>query len=245
MKKINLNQIFENNKETTSGSVIARSHNHQESVCDFIREHDAIVGCSMYLTNKKIIETILETRTPISIIVDKCSMRKIFDEYDFLKDKLTSDYEEFEIIKHKVVYQTGIFSHEEHSVVVSPDCAVRYFGLIKSNQYLHHEFIVGCDIDGDKVTPVKVLTGSYNFSENSNLCRENILIINDDEIAKHFFEEWETAFVLSEKDCEDNEFSPDLLSHSDYIKIKKQIEEEEEHLNYLIKYNEGKDTVDQ
>lgn len=245
MTKMNLNEVFNNNKETSSGAVYVGSNDHENTVCNFIKSHDAVVGCSMYLTNDKIIKVIEDTQIPVSIIVDKCSMRKLFDKYEWKKKKYEKCFGRFNILQHKVTYRIGFFSPETESFVVKNDSAVRYLGVAESSQYLHHKFLVGCSIVGGEITPMEVLNGSYNFSKNSKLSRENILKISDEKIARHFFEEWETALVLSEKKCDGNEFSPDLLTHSTYLEIKKLMTEEDEHLNAMSDFNDRKYDADQ
>lgn len=230
----NLNDIFINDNETESNAIFVSSNNHETTVCKFIESHEVIVGCSMYLTNKKIMETLAISEKPISIIIDKCAMRAIYDKKPGVKKFCEGFYSSFNVFDHTVKYETDIFN-KGTLLKIKNNKAVRYIGAANSKKYLHHKFLVGCSINGSEVTPLSVLTGSYNFTENSKLSRENILKICDQKIAKHFFEEWETALVLSEKTCKNDEFKPDLISHLLYKQTITKIQEEEQHLESMIK----------
>jgi uncharacterized protein YeeX (DUF496 family) len=67
------------------------------------------------------------------------------------------------------------------------------YDLIKSfkQQYDQHKYIIN-------TIPYAVWTGSFNFSKNSELSFENVIIIHDKDIAQKYFEEWANICALSE-----------------------------------------------
>lgn len=89
---------------------------------------------------------------------------------------------------------------------------------------MHHKFMISCNYDPVRVDefvsgnapsdlyckdeqesfdyyclkPMKVWTGSYNFSKMANRSLENAIIINDENIADSYLREWSQIYPLSE-----------------------------------------------
>ena len=73
---------------------------------------------------------------------------------------------------------------------------------------MRNKFLVFCEIKEAKVSdewepetiiPKAVWTGSFNLSHNSTKSLENALFINNEEIVKAYYDEWQYIFALSER----------------------------------------------
>lgn len=67
-------------------------------------------------------------------------------------------------------------------------------GRLKS--LLHHKFIIGCSEDS---TPLWVMNGSFNMTESAMTNIENMMLFEDPEVAKAFYEEFCRVFKISKK----------------------------------------------
>ncbi|MGW9182501.1 hypothetical protein [Agromyces sp. NPDC055661] len=69
---------------------------------------------------------------------------------------------------------------------------------------MHHKFLVRLQVNeaahdvADRLQPVAVWTGSFNFSKNAGYSFENAVEIHDTTIARSYFEEFSRVMTLSE-----------------------------------------------
>ncbi len=63
--------------------------------------------------------------------------------------------------------------------------------IVKSGHFAHNKFIVVTDKSSGKEVPVKVLTGSTNWTRNGVFTQvNNAIILHDKDVAKYYLEEW-------------------------------------------------------
>ena len=127
-----------------------------------------IVGCCAWLSNKRILKTMAENCKGVTLIVTK----------DKLCNRSTN-----QLAYSKL---TGCFAGG----------TIRTAGAGKGRfrSLLHHKFLVGLDEDRK---PIWVSNGSFNLTENAVTNIENIMIMDDPEIATDFFEEFKRLHIIS------------------------------------------------
>jgi hypothetical protein len=175
-----------------------------------IGQSDFVVGCVAWLTNARIIAALAKVPYGVSIIVQK---------EDFLRPDLNSERTSF-ARKLRSLYQSlgcGFHRYEIPGIVgnlsVGGDCkleAIRCVGNHNSTRSpafprMHHKFLVFCSVpryskgEGrSQIIPLRVWTGSFNFTENSANSLENAVLINSRVLSKGYFEEWQQVAALSE-----------------------------------------------
>lgn len=252
--KLNLNDYFYEAPQAHSskGEIAVDFYDHERRVCDFINRSDIIVGCSFYLTNAKIIES-LERSQGASIIIDKSAMIGLYNfigerwkcktwngkKYHKAKSYYEDRFKSIPLMQYNFIHKVNQYLDNEYDHPVKVKESVRYFGSSNSSVKLHHKFLVSCsaeyDESGDvkKLNPKSVLTGSYNFTGNANRNRETLITIFDTNVANEFFLEWERAFLLSERNSSEIEFKPDLIPFTNLDDLKRLMKEEED--SYLQK----------
>jgi len=126
-----------------------------------------VVGCIAWLSNKDILKA-MATKKGCCIV---CT-----------KDKLTKG------IRNQTAY-SGLKP-------AYPGGAVRVVGGGSGwhKSLMHHKFLVGLDTNG---IPIWVTNGSFNMTENATTNLENLMIMEDAEVAKCYFDEFKRVHALS------------------------------------------------
>lgn len=206
---MDLNRLFQfitPVREAGSKTIDVNFCDNEKLILQKIKEHDTVLGCTPWLTNKNILNGLSMLEHGACIVTDKNAMAPYVSGYlkKFRKIKAL----EFEVadLPNNNFYFDQLVIHGKNS------SAVRVFGLPtgtqKKNPYLHYKFLIFCDIEKDSKTllhPKMVLAGSFNLSNNATYSREMILSIYDEHAVNCFFYEWSKAFMLSENV---NRYSP-------------------------------------
>ena len=174
-KVVNLNKLASNSERTR-----VLFHNNiklafdtdliLKTLMDRIKRPDTkyIMGCAAWFTNTKLIECMSKHLRGVSMI---CT-----------RDKVART-------KHsKAKYKTlpkadGV-----------PRVRLLGSGRGRSASLMHHKFLVGLDKDQ---MPIWVSTGSFNLTESANTNIENLMIIEDKEVAMSFLKEFQRLYPLS------------------------------------------------
>lgn len=174
-KVVNLNKLASNSKRRN-----VHHHNNIKLIFDTeiilktligrIKKADTkyIMGCAAWFTNTKLIECMSNHLRGVSMI---CT-----------RDKVART-------KHsKAKYKTlpkadGV-----------PTIRLLGSGRGRSASLMHHKFLVGLDKDQ---MPIWVSTGSFNLTESAKTNIENLMIIEDKDIAMSFLEEFQRLYPLA------------------------------------------------
>lgn len=70
----------------------------------------------------------------------------------------------------------------------------KYASGKRTKPLMHHKFLVFMD---ESLCPVSVWTGSFNMSINSSHSIENVVVINDRNIAMQYYQEWQRVYSIS------------------------------------------------
>ncbi|WP_206483268.1 phospholipase D-like domain-containing protein [Thalassotalea sp. G2M2-11] len=223
---MNINSLFDDSNSSYEDSLLKVVFDNIElEVCKEIEKHNLIVGCTLTLSNEKIIEALSSNEKEVCIIVDKKSSLK---KQRFLKDS-SSNLTAFK-------FDPSTFG--DLYLLTSPDVKqinnkdpIRLFGLStepyeevgddnetrKRYPLSHQKFLVFCNYDNDgTISAEKIVTGSFNFSDNAPYSRENVIFINDPKVANLFYREWQRIATLSEplnQFCKDD-IAPQFLESS-------------------------------
>jgi phosphatidylserine/phosphatidylglycerophosphate/cardiolipin synthase-like enzyme len=136
-----------------------------------IRRQDTVfvMGCAAWFTNSRIIKALSELKG-VSII---CTRDKVA--------RLKST---------KLKYRT-LPQHDGIPTVLVVGC-----GRGRKASLMHHKFLIGMN---EKQIPIWVSTGSFNLTESATSNIENMMIIENKEIAKAFLEEFQRLYPLAKK----------------------------------------------
>ena len=180
--------------------------NIEEFIISKIEKHSYIVGCMAWLTNENILKA-LSKKSSVSIIVQ---------EEDFLRPDSSFD-------GHKLKWKNKIRSLYDNlpkgSIYLMElsgqmiNCAgdqgeiiggIRRLGKLNTEKSpafprMHNKFIVcyeGGGLAGGRFC-AEVLTGSFNFSENSNNSLENVVCLKDSDIVNAFIKQYTEICLMS------------------------------------------------
>lgn len=232
MKKTNLNDFFENKdngKKSDEGVSVSFSDN-EKFLCSKLKGSKAVVGCAPWFSNRNIIKALSESEYGVSIILDKSTMPR-YDDGNLkknIKNNQVTVYskntapEKFLFTPLPFIHSSvnsEFFFGKKDSLYKNYD-SFRVIGRDQSAQeyktLFHYKFLVICDVkiknETLELNPVSVLCGSFNFTENSNFCREALLHIETEKVVQGFFDEWSRAYIRSENiENYSSKFSPEFL----------------------------------
>ncbi len=177
----------------SNGFIDIEFRNIKERIIKEINESELVAGCVAWLTNKDILEAM---KGKTNIVVQK---EDFLRPDNYKKNELHTYYEK---IKSGLCFQE--LTNFKFSYCGMSECeGVRCFGNHNSNKSpafprMHHKFIVLYKINGIKIIPQKVITGSFNFTHNAENSLENIIIINNKKIAEKYYNEFSQIMCLSE-----------------------------------------------
>jgi hypothetical protein len=186
--------------------------NIENIICEKIKKHKYIVGCVAWLTNKKILTELSKKDKEVLIIVQ--------DE-DFLRPDTYFDGNKERFKKTILTYYNKIKGHDKDislgdigiSMHRAIGCGIRRCGFINKDKLpafprMHNKFIVlgndeteVRDDDGNlmfldrKFT--EVITGSFNYTENSTNSLENIICVKDEKIVHSYYAQFGEIAIIS------------------------------------------------
>lgn len=209
----NVLRFADHSLSTSAASVNFRDC--EGAVVRFIEAHDAVFGCVAWLTNRKILSAL-----------SKKSAQIVVQKEDFLRPEPSVDWRGWVRPAYDAIcgFDRGWlhlrteptrsrWSIDRMSYACDTTVAgVRCFGVrgdrSKTPPRMHHKFAVGCSLmdvadggGGDPIvtaTPLRVLTGSFNWTENGGHSLENVVVLNDPVIAAHYLAEYEQILCCSE-----------------------------------------------
>lgn len=201
------------NNSTCANDVYVHFRNIEDYLVERLKIHDCVVGCVAWLTNEKILKSLANVKGGVSIVVQKEDfLRPDLDILDNWKQKLRELYKNLQspsMSKYGFGELVGKLS-VCGDPTISPIRCVGNHNKDKKVAFprMHNKFLVFCEIivaidsDGTKYETVKpraVWTGSFNFTYNSSMSFENAVVIENDTIAKAYFDEWQNIYSLSEE----------------------------------------------
>lgn len=170
-KVVNLNKLVtgRSSKRIGDTTLVFDTECIQKKLISRISRSDTkyVCGCAAWFTNTKIIEA-LSRLCGVSII---CTRDKV------AKTKTTR-------AKYKTL----------PSINGIPTIKLLGCGSGRSASLMHHKFLVGMDKDEN---PIWVSTGSFNLTESACTNIENMMIIENKEIAGEFLNEFQRLFKIA------------------------------------------------
>lgn len=163
---------------------------------------DAVLACVAWLTDPDILNAF--GARPCSIIVQK---------EDFLRPDGAADKASIRAAYMKI---RGVDRWEVPGILHGASCAgdtsmdgVRCVGNHNSaknpaHPRMHNKFVVFCrrvppDAFGwQRLVPISVWTGSFNFTQTANRSFENAVLVRDQRIAQAYADEWSQIAILSQ-----------------------------------------------
>lgn len=181
----------------------------KQRLIDEINGADIIVGCVAWLTDFDILDSL--SKKSVSIILQK---------EDFLRPDITSSSmwksmlkQKYDSVNKNTINRQeipGILNIMSTSSDPSIDC-LRCVGNHNSDKKpafprMHNKFLIFCKHIPNKenpshfgnIVPVKVWTGSFNFTKNAGMSLENAVIINNKKICEAYLNEYSQIAALSE-----------------------------------------------
>jgi hypothetical protein len=175
----------------------------EDIFCSHISQYPVVFGCVAWVTSMSIL-AMLSTRRVVSLIVQKEDfLRPDIGRPTNWKNNLRNAYDS---LPRRLDLSDDVFNgtcvagmnylSDERPVDPVRCVGLRRNGTVSPN--MHHKFLVLCRADHDEYTPEMVLTGSYNFTENSNRSFENIVMIRSKDCAAAYFQEYCQMLAISE-----------------------------------------------
>lgn len=126
-----------------------------------------VVGCIAWLSNKSILKAMAKKRGGCII----CT-----------KDRMTK----------------GLRNQKAYAAIkpAYPGGVIRVVGEGRGwhKSLMHHKFLVGLNGEGK---PIWVTNGSFNFTQNATTNLENLMVMEDEDVAECYFEEFKRVHALS------------------------------------------------
>jgi hypothetical protein len=227
---MNLNEILTNDADgdgkqkdfSTKGEnneIEVYFKNIEKTIINKIKQYKYVVGCVAWLTNKNILKELAKCKSVLIIVQEEDFLRP---DTNFNGDKLK--WKE----KIKKLYSKlekgpidsmcwGVNSGRDDSI----ETGIRRFGLVNEKKIpafprMHNKFIFCYNeleyiMNGDEykfITDGEVITGSYNYTENSNNSLENIIGIKDKKIINGYFKQFVEISTMSMPLNWDGEWKP-------------------------------------
>lgn len=166
-----------------------------------IIHHDLVFGAVAWFTDFDILAA-LKITEGCSIVVQKEDfLRPDIDNANGWKSRLRAAYDEVPagLMRHDFDNFVRELSYCGDEDIESFRCMGNYNQeKSPSNPRMHNKFMVFADQIGHKIVPKKVWTGSFNMSQNASNSLENAVLIQDELIAKAYFNEFSQILALSE-----------------------------------------------
>lgn len=214
--------------------------NIEKHIIEKIKKYNNVVGCIAWLTNNNILKELSKKKTVLIIIQEEDFLRpdsKFDGQKEKWKNKIFKLYDKIENLNNIYLgyYDVNICSGDVPS-------GIRRVGLINKDKLpafprMHNKFLICYDNNNDHINIKKdnyvsspfftydieennsvgvVLTGSYNYTENSNNSFENVVCIKDNIIVHQYFKQFVEISVLSVSLDWEKDWTPDAYDDRRY-----------------------------
>lgn len=186
----------------------------ENEIINRIREADVIVGCVAWLTNGAILRELSKKQSVAIVIQKEDFLRPDLDVGSNWKQELRESYEALKCVFER--YDEALKGTALHFMSscgdpgIDPIRCVGNFNKDKKPAFprAHHKFLVFCrtlpnkSVDPNSRSasfePYAVWTGSFNLTHNAVNSLENVIVSEDKNIIRSFFEEWAQVEAISE-----------------------------------------------
>lgn len=164
--------------------------NIEDIIVEKIRTSNNIVGCVAWLTNKRILKELSKKETVCIVVQDEDFLRPDIG-FDGNKQKFKETMKNlYDKIPNNEIYLTNLGINMMRSV----ESGIRRCGYINKDKVpafprMHNKFII-CDNK-------EVITGSFNYTENSTNSLENIVCIREKSIVDAYYHQFGDIVVMS------------------------------------------------
>lgn len=173
------------------------------SIIKKIREYEYVVGCIAWLTNENILKELSKKKNVLIIVQEEDFLRPDIN-FDGDKKKWRNKIRRLYKKLEKGEIESSFWGVNYASQNI--ESGIRRFGMLNEDKKpafprMHNKFII-CynEISGyEKEITIdgEVLTGSYNYTENSNNSLENVLCIQDKKIVSNYFKQFVEISTMS------------------------------------------------
>jgi len=207
---MNLNNIKVNNEHITSEqndfSLIGDEKdieiyfkNIEKQIINKIKKYNHVVGCIAWLTNENILVELAKKKSVLIIVQEEDFLRPDtnFDGNNKKwKKKIFKLYNKLKINKENIWLGCGI------SYCRTVDSGIRRLGKVNEGKLpafprMHNKFIICYNDKYDNEINGEILTGSYNYTENSNNSLENVVCIKDKKIVSRYYQQFAEIAIMS------------------------------------------------
>ncbi|WP_133840697.1 phospholipase D-like domain-containing protein [Pelagimonas phthalicica] len=204
------------------GAIETRFDGIEGHLIELIAQSDVALGAIAWLTNERLLDALAQLKRA-SFVVQKEDFlrpdltdenkqhfsRRLRRQYDQLRPLSSNDF-----LDCYPGSQEGMPGHNysvENWLIaadgqyIQTDDAVRCIGFQRNQSKLsvptmHHKFAVfGIYRPDVIILPTCVVTGSFNWSANAQVSRENIVTIFDKRVCNDYVSEWAQLWALSEE----------------------------------------------
>jgi len=178
---------------------------------EHIEEAEIVVGCVAWLTDFDVLRALSQKKHASLVVQKEDFLRPDIDEADDFRPRLREAYDRIKGFMH---WHGDMLPSRITTIGAYPigweGQGVRCAGYRREPGHpaqptMHHKFLVFCRTEDDPtashtyLAPYAAWTGSYNFTRNATLSKENALYISDRRIANSYFNEWAMLLSASEE----------------------------------------------
>lgn len=183
--------------------------NIEKVIIDKIKKYKYVVGCIAWLTNENILKELAKKEECLIIVQDEDFLRPDIDfdgNMKSWKNKIFKLYNNIKKIDTTCLVPIGI------NILSTVKTGIRRCGMLNTDKKpafprMHNKFIIVFndayiydekeEMLPDPVIEGEVITGSYNYTENSNNSLENIVCIKDNNIISAYYKQFGEIAIMS------------------------------------------------
>lgn len=177
--------------------------NIERQIINKIKKYDNVVGCIAWLTNENILVELAKKKSVLIIVQEEDFLRPDihFDGNNKKwKQKIFKLYNELQKNKNSVPLNCFGINYMQCGV----ESGIRRLGKINENKLpafprMHNKFIIcynDFETENLKING-EILSGSYNYTENSNNSLENVVCIKDEKIVYRYYLQFAEIAIMS------------------------------------------------
>lgn len=184
--------------------------NIAKTICGYIEKASAVTGCVAWFTNPEILEKLAEIPSRIAIQREDFMRYEKKNNETFYQAKYRKEQLE-RLTRMKTIPLADLYKNDPLPIPTETrpefqDLSVRCVGHLegpggdkKGRCLMHHKFLVFYNYNQrtNRLEPFAVITGSANLSMNMSASIENIVYIEDSEVALRYHQEFMFVYGLS------------------------------------------------
>ena len=185
--------------------------NLEQTVCDYIGRAEAVMGCVAWFTNPAIMTKLSHVPSRIAIQREdwmryESGRNETFSSARYKRNQLDR-LKSMPVVPLDQVYQNDPLPMPKETAQGFEDWSVRCVGHVsapgggdkRNRPLMHHKFLVfyNRNVRTGRLEPRSVVTGSANMTSNMTSSIENMIYVEDSQVALRYHREFQFIYGLS------------------------------------------------